>query len=70
MVNRPTSFEELPLVLTAEETARFLRVPTSAVYTHMRSGQLKSVRVGKQYRVLKHELLQFLGQDTQTAEAV
>lgn len=70
MTKRPMSFDELPLVLTAAETARFLMVPLSAVYAHMRSGQLKSVRVGKQYRVLKHELLQFLGQGSQTPEAV
>ncbi|WP_295758172.1 helix-turn-helix domain-containing protein [uncultured Oscillibacter sp.] len=70
MTKRPMSFDELPLVLTAAETARFLMVPPSAVYAHMRSGQLKSVRVGKQYRVLKHELLQFLGQGSQTPEAV
>ena len=47
MTKRPMSFDELPLVLTAAETARFLMVPPSAVYAHMRSGQLKSVRVGK-----------------------
>ena len=70
MTKRPMSFDELPLVLTAAETARFLMVPPSAVYAHMRSGQLKSVRVGKQYLVLKHELLQFLGQGSQTPEAV
>lgn len=70
MTERPMSFDELPLVLTAAETARFLMVPSSAVYAHMRSGQLKSVRIGKQYRVLKHELLQFLGQGPQTPKAV
>lgn len=70
MTKRPMSFDELPLVLTAAETARFLMVPPSAVYAHMRSGQLKTVRIGKQYRVLKHELLQFLGQGPQITEAV
>ena len=36
MTKRPMSFDELPLVLTAW----FLMVPPSAVYAHMRSGQL------------------------------
>lgn len=70
MTKRPMSFDELPLVLTAAETAQFLMVPPSAVYAHMRSGQLKTVRIGKQYRVLKHELLQFLSQEAPAAEAV
>lgn len=70
MTERPMTFEELPLVLTAAETAKFLMVPPGTVYAYMRSGQLKTVRIGKQYRVLKHELLQFLGQGPQAAEAV
>lgn len=70
MTERPMTFGELPLVLTAAEAAQFLMVPPSTAYAYIRSGQLKSVKIGKQYRVLKHELLQFLGQDPQATEAV
>lgn len=61
MKNRPTSFEELPLVLTVEELAPLLNVGRSTAYELVRSGQIKHIQVGKQYRILKEELRQFLG---------
>lgn len=58
---RPTSFDDLPLVLTIDEIAPLLNVGRGTAYELVRSGQIKHILVGKHYRVLKHELRQFLG---------
>lgn len=63
MTEHPMTFDDLPLVLSAKEAAQFLRIPPSTVYEQMRCGRLKSIKVGKQYRILKQELLQFLGHE-------
>lgn len=61
MEKRPTSFEELPLVLTIEELAPLLNVGKCTAYELVRSGQIKSIKIGSQYRILKQELRQYLG---------
>jgi len=61
MKDRPTSFEELPIVLTIDELAPLLNVGKNTVYEMVRSNQIKSIRIGAQYRILKHELQQYLG---------
>ncbi len=61
MKDRPTSFEELPLVLTIEELAPLLNVGRNTVYELVRNGQIKSIKIGSQYRILKQELQQYLG---------
>lgn len=55
MKDRPTSFEELPLVLTIEELAPLLNVGRNTVYELVRNGQIKSIKIGSQHRILKQE---------------
>ena len=61
MKDRPASFEDLPLVLTLDEVARLMNISRSKVYELVRSNQIKSIRVGSQHRVPKHEIQQYLG---------
>lgn len=61
MEQRPTSFDELPLVLTVKDLEVILNIGRNTVFDLIHSGQLKSIRTGKQIRILKHELLEFLG---------
>ena len=61
MKDRPTSFEELPLVLTIDELAPLLNLGRNTVYELVRCGQIKSIKVGSQYRILKNEIQNFLG---------
>jgi len=52
MEKRPTSFDEL---------APLLNVGRNTAYELVRSGQIKSIKIGSQYRILKNELQLYLG---------
>lgn len=43
--------EELPLMLTVEELMPVLKIGRNTAYALVRSGQLRSVRIGKQLRI-------------------
>ena len=60
MLNRPLSFDDIPLVLTVEELMPILCIGRNTAFALVRSGQIKSIRTGKQIRILKHELLEYL----------
>lgn len=66
MLNRPLSFDDIPLVLTVEELMPILSIGRNTAFTLVRSGQIKSIRAGKQIRILKHELLEYLTGGTGT----
>ena len=70
MKTRPSSYETLPWVLTPEEVAPLLNVGMCTVYELLRSKQLKHTRIGVQYRILKQDVLAFMGQGSPAAEAV
>ncbi len=57
-----TSLDDLPLTLTVEEAGQVLRVGRNTAYDLVRCGKLRSVKVGKQIRVPKQALLEYLGQ--------
>lgn len=42
--------------LTVEEVSKFLRVSTPTVRQLIESGELKAVRVGRQYRIAREDL--------------
>lgn len=66
MLKRPLNFEDIPLVLTVEELMPILSIGRNTAYELVRSGQIKSIHAGKQIRILKHELLEFLTGRTMT----
>lgn len=66
MLNRPLSFDDIPLVLTVEELMPILCIGRNTAFALVRSGQIKSIRAGKQIRILKHELLEYLTGGTGT----
>lgn len=70
MKPRPSSYGALPWVLTPEEVAPLLNVGMCTVYELLRSKQLKHTRIGVQYRILKQDVLAFMGQEAQAAETV
>lgn len=55
-----TTIHELPLMLTVTEASHVLRVGKAATYSLVRSGQLKSLRIGNSIRVPKHALEDYL----------
>jgi excisionase family DNA binding protein len=50
-------------VMTLEEAASFLKVSETTVYQLVRSGELKARKVGREWRILKSQLVEFLKQD-------
>ena len=66
MLNRPLSFDDIPLVLTVEELMPILSIGRNTAYDLVRSGQIRSIRAGRQLRVLKHDLRRFLEGGTGT----
>ena len=55
-----TSIQDLPLALTVKEASNVLRVGTAATYNLIRSGQLKSLRIGNSIRGPKNALEDYL----------
>ena len=60
MTERRTSFDDLPLTLRVEELMPILGIGRNTAYELVRSGQIKSIRIGKQIRIPKESLRLFL----------
>jgi excisionase family DNA binding protein len=56
----PKQSNDLPPVLTVEETARFLRIGRSAAYELVRTNTIPSIRLGKLIRIPRDTLLSWL----------
>ena len=50
------SFDDLPLFLTVEQTAAVLGLGRNTTYDMVRSGRIKSIRLGRQIRIPKASL--------------
>lgn len=51
-----TDFENLPLMLTVEETARVLRIGRNSAYEAVAGGSIPSIRIGRKIRVPRRAL--------------
>lgn len=60
MDRRPTSYDDLPLTLSVRELMPILSVGRNTAYELIRSGQIRSVRIGRRILIPKAEVLQFL----------
>ena len=56
----PVSVEELPLVLRVEDLSRALGIGRNTAYELVRSGPIRSIRIGRQLRIPRDELQRFL----------
>ena len=54
------SVEELPLVLRVEDLMQVLDVGRNTAYELLRSGKIFSIRVGKQIRIPKESVEEYL----------
>lgn len=57
-----TDYNDLPLVLSVIETSKVLGIGKNSAYELVRSGKIRSVRVGHQIRIPKDALIDFLKQ--------
>ena len=62
VIDRPTSFDDLPLTLRVEELIPILGIGRNTAYELVRSGHIRSIRIGRQLRVPKDAVLDFLTQ--------
>lgn len=54
------SFDDLPVVLTVPEAANALRIGRNTAYNLVRCKKLRSVKAGRQLRIPKSALLEYL----------
>ena len=52
----------LPVAMSVEQLAEILQVGRNTAYALVRSGRIRSVRVGRQIRVPKGALMAYLGE--------
>ena len=55
-----TSLDQLPLVLTVGQLAAVLGVGINSAYEMVRSEKIRSVRIGRQYKIPKKALEDYL----------
>ena len=60
MGNKYRSLDDLPVTLRVEELMPILGIGRNIAYELVRSGRLRSVRVGRQVRIPKNALIEFL----------
>lgn len=60
MAERPASFDDLPLTLRVEELMPILNIGRNTAYELIRCGQIRSIRVGRQLRIPKQAVIDYL----------
>ena len=61
MENKYRSLDELPLALRVEELMPILGIGRNTAYDLVRCGQIRSIKVGRQIRVPRDAVVEFLG---------
>ena len=57
---RVTSLQDVPLVLCIEDLMAVLNIGRNTAYELVRSGQIRSIKVGKNYRIPRDAVEEFL----------
>lgn len=55
------SKDDLPLALTVEDVAKILGIGRNSAYSLVHSGALRYIRIGRQIRIPKSALMDYLG---------
>ena len=62
MENKYRSLDDIPLALRVEDLMPILGIGRNTAYELVRSGQIRSIRVGRKIRVPKDAVAAFLGE--------
>ena len=54
------SYEDIPLIMTVEDLMPILLIGRNTAYDLVRSGEIQSIRVGRQIRIPRDALIAFL----------
>lgn len=60
MENNYHDLQDLPVTLRVEELMPILGIGRNTAYELIRSGQIRSIRIGRQIRIPRDALLEFL----------
>lgn len=60
MANEYRDLSDLPMTLRVEDLMPLLGIGRNTAYELIRSGQIRSVRIGRQIRIPREALLEFL----------
>ena len=60
MENKYRNLHDLPMTLRVEELMPILGIGRNTAYELIRSGQIRSIRIGRQIRIPRDALLEFL----------
>lgn len=61
MENKYRSLDDLPLVLKVEDLMPILGIGRNTAYELVRCGQIRSIRIGRQLRVPRDAVAEFIG---------
>ena len=54
--------KDIPMVFSVPELARILQIGRNSAYERVKSGQIRSIHIGKNIRIPKQALLDYLNQ--------
>ena len=54
------SYDDIPLIMTVEDLMPILLIGRNTAYDLIRSGEIQSIRVGRQIRISRDALIAFL----------
>lgn len=57
---QPKDFDQLPLIIDVAELADILKIGLNNAYQLVRSESVKSLRIGRQYKIPKQALIEYL----------
>ena len=60
MKSKYTSIEELPISLRVEDLMPILDIGRNTAYELVRTGQIRSIKVGRQLRIPRNAVIEFL----------
>ena len=60
MASNYRSYDELPLTLRVEDLVPILDIGRNTAYELVRCGKIRSIRIGKQLRIPKQALIDYL----------
>ena len=63
MASKYRSYDELPLTLRVEDLMPILGIGRNTAYELIRCGAIRSIRIGKQLRIPKDALIDYLSDD-------
>ena len=62
MTSNYRSYDELPLTLRVEDLMPMLNIGRNTAYELVRSGKIRSIRIGRQLRIPKDAIQDYLAQ--------